>query len=393
MKAAEVGQRGGSRGDKLRDPRRAGRRTVLRTVILLFLLVAGIAVAGAEPAPAEGATLSGRLRQSASAYSPIAGGLSVSGGAATSLSLSIEANRGSAALRATVLLSLLYGDDAAAQWASLAASPETADLVLMAPAFDASLPAPEAAILLSLSELALRWDSGAFAFAAGKTYANWGVGKAFSPADFFAEFDYSSGTPARRSKLIAGASWFPGETTRVDLVADPWAAAGAAAAARLYSTAFDTLAYAAALGFRAAAGSSPERLIGSAELSLDLPFASPYAEAALSLPLDGSSGLSWSLMAGAAARLGDISLLAEYRLDPSDSERHAFFAQASLPVDEWVSLSAPVLYYPDSGTLSASLGVAISDVAGLDLGATASVSRLSSSSWSAKLSLAALFSF
>ena len=32
-----------------------------------------------------------------------------------------------------------------------------------------------------------------------------------------------------------------------------------------------------------AAGAAPERLIGSAEASLDLPFASPYAEAALSL--------------------------------------------------------------------------------------------------------------
>lgn len=368
-------------------------KAALRLAALLFLLTAGLAVAGAEPAPAEGATLSGRLRQSASATSPLAGGLSVSGGAATSLSLSIEANRGSASLRATVLLSLLCGDDAAAQWAVLAAAPRTADLILMAPAFDPSAAAPEAAILLSLSELALRWDVGAFAFMAGQTYANWGIGKAFSPADFFAEFDYSSGTPARRSKLIAGASWFPGVTTRVDLVADPWAAAGAAAALRLYSTAFDTLAYAAAFGLRAAAGAAPERLIGSAEASLDLSIASPYAEAALSLPLDGSSSLSWAAMAGATARIGDLALLGEYRFDPDAAERHAIFAQASLPVDEWVTLSAPILYYPDSDTFSATLAAAISDVAGLDLGASASASRSPASAWSAKLSFSALLSF
>lgn len=370
---------------------RKPRRAALRPAALLFLLAAGIAGAGAEGA--DGATLSGRLRQSASASSPITGGFSVSGGAATSLSLSLAANRGSASLRASVILSLLYGDDAAAQWAALAAGPGTADLILMAPAFNGSLPAPDAAILLSLSELALRWDSGAFAFTAGKTYANWGVGKAFSPADFFAEFDYSTGTPARKSKLIAGASWFPGAASRIDLVADPWAAAGAAAALRLYSTAFDTLAYAAALGLRAAAGAAPARLISSAEASLDLPFASPCAEAAFSLPLDGSSGPSWALMAGVSARLGDLAVLGEYRFDPDAAERHAAFFQASLPVDEWVSLSAPLLYYPDSGTFSASLAAAVSDVAGLDLAAAAAVSRSPASAWSAKLSLSALLSF
>ncbi len=371
-------------------------RAALRSALLVFLLAAGIGGAGAEPTSnvgAEGATLSGRLRQSAALSSPISGGFALSGGAATSLALSLEASRGSASLRASAVLSLLRGDDAAAEWAALAAAPQAAGLILMAPAFEASLPAPEAAIILSLGELALRWDAGAFAFMAGQTYANWGVGKAFSPADFFADFDYSSGTPARRSALIAGASWFPGATTRIDFVAEPWAAAGAAAALRLYSTAFDTLAYAAAFGVRAAAGASPERLIGSAEASLDLPFASPYAEAALSLPLDGSGGLAWALMAGATARVGDLALLGEYRFDPGASDRHAAFVQASLPVDEWISLSAPVLYYPDSGTFSASLAAAISDAAGLDFGAAASVSRSSALAWSAKLSFSALLSF
>jgi hypothetical protein len=371
-------------------------KAAFRLGALMPLLAACAALAGAEPASnaaAEGATISGRLRQSASLSSPITGGISMSGGAATSLTLGLAARRGSASLRASIQLGLLYGDDAATQWAALAAASGTADLILMAPAFDASLSAPDAALLLSLNELALRWDSGAFAFMAGKTYANWGVGKAFSPADFFAEFDYSSGAPARRAKFIAGASWFPGATTRLDLVADPWAAAGAAAAMRLYSTAFDTLAWAAAFGFRAAAGSSPERLIGSAEASLDLPFASPYAEAAASLALDGSGGLSWSAMAGIATRLGDLALFGEYRFDPDAADRHGAFAQASLPVDEWLTLSAPLLYYPDSGAFSASLAASVGDVAGLDLGATLSASRSPSSSWSAKLSLSALLSF
>jgi hypothetical protein len=366
-------------------------KTALRLGALLLLLAAGAAFAGAETA--EGATLSGRLKQSASLSSPISGGLSVTGGAATSLSLGLAAKRGSASLRASIQLALLYGDDAAAQWAALTAASGAADLILMAPAFNASLPAPDAALLLSLNELALRWDSGAFAFTAGKTYANWGVGKAFSPADLFAEFDYSSGTPARRAKLIAGASWFPGATTRLDLVADPWAAAGAAAALRLYSTAFDTLAWATALGFRAAAGNSPERLICAAEASLDLPFVSPCAEAAASLALDGSGDLAWIIMAGATARLGDLALLGEYRFDPDAADRHGAFVQASLPVDEWFTLSAPLLYYPDSGTFSASLAASVSDVAGLDLGAAFSASRSPASNWSAKVSISALLSF
>ncbi len=150
-----------------------------------------------------------------------------------------------------------------------------------------------------LDELALAWDIGPFAFEAGKTIANWGVGKAFSPADFFAEFDYSSGTPSRRSSLLARATWFAGATSRVDLVYAPYAASAnalagdagsggavpsatptsAIIAARAYATAFDSLAFALAAGFRGAAESSPASLLGALEATFDLPFVSPYGEA------------------------------------------------------------------------------------------------------------------
>jgi len=392
-----------------------------------FVALAALAAApgaGAQAAADAGganlageARISGHVRQTASVATPLSGPASFSGGAATSLSLALDARRDSASLRASLHFSILYGDEAAALWTSLAASPSAGSSLLMAPAFDAAAAAPECLALLALDELALTWDIGPFAFEAGKTIANWGVGKAFSPADFFAEFDYSSGAPSRRSGLLARATWFAGATSRVDLVYTPYAAsanalaggggssaAGSSAApgaaptsaivaARAYATAFDSLAFALAAGIRGAAGSSPSSLLGALEATFDLPFVSPYGEAFVAAALDGTKTIAYSLLGGGQARIGDVSLLAEYLYSPQAAAAHSVFAQAGLPIDEWISISAPLLYYPESGALTVAASFAASDIAGLSIAVTASASRSSLQAWIGKLAFSARTSF
>ena len=366
---------------------RRGRRAAL--------LLLALAALGATPRAeaADGITLSGHALQTASAATPLSAVPSFSGGAATSITLVLDAMRGSASLRASGHFSLLYGDEVANLWTSLIAYPDGAMSLLMTPAFDPANPPPETIALFALDEASLSWDIGPFAFEAGKTYANWGVGKAFSPADFFAEFDYSTGNPARRSKLIARATWFADATSRIDLVYDPYAAAGATLAVRAYATAFDALAGSVAAGIREADESSPRSFLAAIETSFDLPFVSPYAEAAFTLPLDGSSPASWSLLGGGMARVGDFALLGEYLFTPAAITKHSIFAQASLPIDEWLSFSLPLLYYPESGALTSGLALTASDIAGLALGISATATRSASQSWSGKLSFSARTDF
>ena len=367
------------------------RFALSRAALLLAAALAFGAAARAEAA--DGIALSGHVQQSASVAMSFLGDPSPSAGGASSLALALDASRGSTSFRASVHFALLCGNEAAFLWSSLQLSPGKALAFLMAPPFEPASAAPETIALLALDDLALRWDSGAFAFEAGKTYANWGLGKAFSPADFFAEFDYSSGSPARLSKLIARATWFPGSASRVDLVYDPYAEAGATLAARAYIATFDSLAFSAEVGLRAAAGASPQSFLGAIEATFDLPFASPYGEAAVVLPLDGSAAVSWSLLGGGIARIGGATMVGEYLFSPEATTHHSFFAQIGAPIDEWASISLPLFYYPESGMLTAGITVSASDIEGLDLGLTVAASHSASQAWSGKLSLTARADF
>ncbi len=361
----------------------------------VLLLAAALTTAGvaAQAGAAEELTLRGHVIQTASAMTPLSGNLSVKAGASTTLALSLDARHDSASLRASLHCSILYGEEPVNQWASLAAFPDAAAFVLMTPDFDPLAAVPDSMFLLALDDLALRWDLESFAFEAGVTYVNWGLGKAFSPADFFAEFDYGSGTPARRPKFLGRATWFPASTARIDLVCDPYSSEGPTLAARAYLTAFDSLAFAAAAGLRDKTGSSSAIFLGAFETTFDLPFISPYGEAAVQFPVDNPAAVEPSLLGGAMARAGNLSLLGEYLFSPGASPKHGIYAQATLPVDEWLSLSAPFLYYPESGTLSTGISLAASGLDGFDLSITASAARAVSHSWSGKLAASARFAF
>lgn len=369
-----------------RQGKRGGR------ILLLAALLAATGAA-ARAGATEELALRGHVQQSASATTPLSGGVSFEAGASTTLALTLDARHDSASLRASLHFSILYGVESANQWASLVAFPDAAAFILMTPDFDPLAAAPDTIFLLALDDLALRWDVGSFAFEVGKTYANWGLGKAFSPADFFAEFDYASGAPSRRSKFLGRATWFPGSTTRIDLVCDPYAVEGPTLAARAYATAFDSLAFSAAAGLRDTVGSSSFTFLGALEATLDLPFVSPYGEAAILAPLDDPTAADFHLLGGAMAKAGNLTMLGEYLFSPGASLRHSLFAQASLPVDDWTSLAAPFLYFPDQGSLSTGISLAASGLGGFDLSITALATRATSHSWSGKLALSALWAF
>ncbi|MDP2790363.1 MAG: hypothetical protein Q8O15_01255 [Rectinemataceae bacterium] len=360
-----------------------------------LLLAAFLSAMGAATrvGAAEELTLRGHVQQTASAITPLSEDVSFEAGAFTTLVLSLDARHNTASLRASLHFSILYGVESANHWTSLAAFPEGADFIFMTPEFDPLAAAPDTVFLLALDDLALRWDIGSFAFEVGKTYANWGLGKAFSPADFFAEFDYASGTPSRRSKFLGRITWFPGSTARIDMVCDPYAAEGPTLAARAYATVFDSLAFSAAAGLRDTVGSSSLTFLGALETTFDLPFVSPYGELAILAPLDDPAAAEFRLLGGAMARAGNLTMLGEYLFSPGAPMRHSIFAQASLPVDEWISLSAPFLYYPETGSLSTGISLAASGLGGLDLGITALATRAAVHSWSGKLVVSARFDF
>ena len=376
----------GSAWGRSRRGRRSGQ------ALLLAAVLAALGAAGGAGA-AEELAFGGHVLQSASAETPLSGGVSLEGGAATTLAFVLDARRDSASLRASFHFSALFGTETSRLWASLLANPAGADAVLLSTPFDPSAAMPDTMFLLALDDLALRWDVGSFAFEAGKTYANWGVGKAFSPADFFAEFDYSSGTPARRSKLMARATWFAGAASRVDVVLDPYASLGGTIAARAYTTAFESLACSLAAGLREAKGGEPLSFLASVETSFDLPLLSPYGEAAFTMALDGSSSFSYSLLGGGMARVGDATLAGEYLFSPDSIAGHGLFALGSLPLDEWTALSIPLLYYPESGALTTGINLSISELAGLSLGLGVAASRSDSQPWSGRLSLSARSDF
>jgi len=312
--------------------------TTAFAAVLLFL--ASLTGVSAQ----ESLNLSAQIKTKATLYSKIATPSSITIGSAAGLSLLLEGARERASFRARARLSLLQGKEAANLWLALGL-PRSGDFLLTAPAFDLTSTAPSALLAFALEELALRSHAGPLSFEAGLSHANWGLGKAFSPADYFTDIDYSSGTPSRRSTLLAKASWYPGPVSSLELVITPYSRIGKALALHGYTTIFEAVTFAASAGLREAAGSSTGLLIGGAELSIDLPYTSPYGEAVACLDPDKGWKLEYSIMGGAETRLGDVSLMGEYLFAPHQSAVHSIYVAAAWKIDEWFSLALPPVSY------------------------------------------------
>ncbi|HEY9054966.1 MAG TPA: hypothetical protein VIO60_09125 [Rectinemataceae bacterium] len=312
-------------------------------------------------------------------------------GSAVELNLGLEGGS-SAHIRASIRAAIFQGAAVLPLWTSLGASASGSIGIFTAPAFDPATPAPDWLALLSLDELGLSWSGGALEAEAGLGFANWGLGKAFSPADFFSEIDSSSALPRRKSALIGRISWFPSQLWRIDIVGSPMAAPsigggrGSLLAARAYGLVSESLLLAASLGWKDPTDSSPQ-IIGALEASIDAGWLTPYAELAASSPLDGALNrdIGWKLLAGLSAAFPGAAFAAEYLFSPETEKIHAVFGSAALKLDEWNSVSASAIFAPGSGSGTASLGLDSESLPGLRLGISGSASRSLLGSWSFNL--------
>ncbi|MCX7028156.1 MAG: hypothetical protein NT061_11910 [Spirochaetes bacterium] len=356
-----------------------------------LVLVLAALVLAVSPAGAEEPKLTGDVIQSVSGSLDLSSG-SIDAGTGTSLSLSFEAGDSSVETQAALSLSVLTGRQAELLWASLTTHPWRMAALLLFPAFDTSTDAPDILALAALENLSLRWSGGAFGAEAGFTTVNWGVGKAFSPADFFADIDYAEGKLRRLARLLGRLSWFPTATGRIDLVIDPSGPEGLTIASRAYGLAGDMIACGAALGLRFPSGSGPH-FLGALDCSIDLPFASPYGEFFLRLPSDDQAYPTIQAMGGFSARVGDLTLMGEYLYSPDAAPFHSLFASASLPFDEWTSLAFSLSVLPEYGSGSGGIGLEISGPAGLSASISASGLRSAAGSWTLLASAAARLDF
>lgn len=315
-------------------------------------------------------------------------------GSSTSLDLDMSGSKEDTAFSASGSLSLLSGAESRALWGSMALDPGSAFAIISNPVFDPGdsppAPAPDAMFVLKLRQVSVSWNPGSLSLESGYTTANWGQGKAFSPADFFAEIDIASGQPERRSKLLFRASWFPGPLSRIDLVASPQIHGPALAAARGYGLAGDTLALGISAGYQAPYSGEPSFALSGFEASLDLPWFSPYLEAAFRLPMDGSldlGELQATFMAGSTAKIGSLHLLGEWLWKISPAPDFSVFALATYPFDEWISLAAPLSFDPDTGALSAGLALSAAELWGLDFSIGAQGAKDGTGRWTLGFSL------
>lgn len=331
----------------------------------------------------------GEIQQGLSGAVRFTEGASTALGAATSIRFRFRSDNESVTIRASGKLSLLYGNDAKNLWVLVSLNPSRSIGSFMNPAYSPSASTPEFITMMSISELSLTWSNANLLFEAGLAKTNWGLGKAFSPSDFFADFDYSSGTPERKPRLLAQASWFPNATTRLDFVADPTSQDGATLASRLYGLMFGTLAGGASVGIRAAANADPLRLLAACELIFDLPYLSPYGELRAVIPLDGTKLPSISALGGMTTRVGNAVIVGEYLYAQNETIQHKFFALASLSINEWTSLSLPAYYFPETSAFTSGIVLTLNDLAGITLSLSGSLAKSPSDPWTGALGLMA----
>ncbi len=354
-----------------------------------LLLLAPLFALGAD----EGLQFSTRVTTKVSLNSDLGFTSAPSIGSATSLGLRLEGARGNASLRAGASLSLLQGNEASDLWMAKTMPSALGDFLLMSPAFDPAAVAPSVILTLALEELTISGYAGPFAFESGLSHANWGLGRAFSPADYFTDIDYSSGQPSRRALLLAKALWYPGPTSSLELVFSPYSKLGQALALRAYTSLGDAATLAVSAGIQRAEGSSTELALGGAELSLDLPLVSVYAESAFVFDPYRNWDFSYSIMGGGETRIADIVISAEYLFAPNETAKSSTYATVAWTIDEWFSLAMPLVFRPSPEFLRLGLSLSASSLGSMDYAANLFFQKTAASGWSTGLSIQAGLAF
>lgn len=381
------------------DPRR--RRRPTPRMHAPFALAASLFMAFAPPAFAEengriaGFDSGGAVSQSSGIAVDLETG-AVGFGLSSEFDFVVDMWAGKASARLDAYLSTAGGKAAEIAWLQEGSGEQQR---FMAPAFDNG-PAPDMLLILGLREISIRVSDGPIMVEAGRIPVNFGVGRAFSPADIFFRPDYSGTTPQRQPVDALRVALYPTPVSSVDFIAAPFAAGRGKYALRGYAFLFDAFSVAATAG-RAVAGNAAQAAWTTAgELKIDTNTASFYGEGTWTLA-DGERAADgvWSAMAGFDTGLGDAVLLAEYAYEGSLAagiERHRIFASLSAPLGDWTNAAANARWSPDSGAVSTGISFSFRDVLTSDLSVGAGATRTATASggtWSLSASLRAELAF
>lgn len=368
--------------------------------ILAAALLAGFGQGGQDgqgahlrAEPAEGLSAGGSFAQAVTLrHDPAASfpDATPRAGTASDLSLTLETGGREARVRVDTRLSLLSGADSDDAWAELAlAGGRTGALI--APAWQGGTAAPAALAVFKIEQAYLSLSGSGLEFAAGRVPVNFGVGKAFSPVDLFSAFDYSGALPRRLAADAFRAAYYPAPLVAIELAAAPQGRAASGRLATGQSGRPLTALRMSASGQSGFAGgllaardgepwlqASSHAWLAGVEASLDLPFATLYAEATARFA-DGAaaSDARWEMMGGIDASPGEAVVLVEYlhAAGPGAAGPAGLYSRIALPLDDWSGIAASVLWGIDSGALSASVLLQFEGLLGADFAFSTGAAR------------------
>ncbi|MBL8967051.1 MAG: hypothetical protein JNG85_08580, partial [Spirochaetaceae bacterium] len=217
---------------------------------------------------------------------------------------------------------------------------------------------------------------GGFKATLGRQVLNFGKGRLFSPADLFAEAEYSPLAVSRRGTDALRLTAELGPLALAEAIAAP---AGDPASGRYALRAAGFVAGAADCSVIGAWDGAEGTWIAGGDAKLDLPFAAVYGEAAAAFPLD-SGDAAYRAAFGFDASYGDLVAAAEYRYDGAPAAEapygaHSLYAALSLGLSEYASLSASGLWLVDRDTWSGGLVGKAEIEQGVVLGLSAAATR------------------
>jgi hypothetical protein len=363
-----------------------------KALLLPFFFVFGAILC--FDAAADGMTFGGSVEQDYLVSTSFPAFNSSNMGASTTFTGMLKADRGQATCHASISFVIFEGSAAHTFWTLSAASATAEAEGFVYPQYSSSLPPPDTVVFLSVPELSIAFSTANTRIEAGRFILKWGVGKAFSPVDFFSRFDYGNLQPTRVAESAARLSVFPSTVSSIEVAAAPFDAQGGLYGARFYSLIVDTLAMGSAVAFRQGAGSGPSTLMAGAEMSFDLPFVSPYAEIAAIHDIGSAfSDTNLRFMSGFSTRVAGLDFTAEYLFDRQTSPHHSLYAAFSLMLSEWAYLSLPTLYYPDTESYASGLTLTLPDVFGIQVALSTLVSHNSVSGTKLQTGVSGHFDF
>jgi hypothetical protein len=223
------------------------------------------------------------------------------------------------------------------------------------PAWTSGSTAPDTLATVEIQELAAAISGTlahtGFRIELGKFPLKWGVGKAFRPSDIFKTMDYASLIPTSKGLPAARLALFTSQLSRFEAVASIDGNSTLTAGARYLTALGDTAALAASVGWRRQAGAADE-YSGSFEGQIDAGIFTPYTE--LSVRTDGSSAYAITML-GSSLAAGDVTLWLEGQASFGPATMNArLFLLGTWKTSELTSISAPIFWFNDARTLSAS---------------------------------------